>query len=615
MAVVAVTMLGSLVVLAVIGPVVWGPAADRPDPSAVLQGPSAAHLLGTDHLGRDLLARVLAATRLSLLLALTAALLGAAVGVTLGALTAVVGARSRRLLGALITLLLAFPGLLVAIFCSVIFGAGARGAVFALAVAATPGFARIAQTLAAGVAGTDYMAAARVLGLRRHRLLTRHVLPNIAEPLMLNATISAGAMLVALSGLSFLGLGVQAPAYDWGLLLSQGLNRIYVEPLSAVAPGIAIVYAGLAFQLLGEVLAGGVARRAGSPRAGEPATRPTAAKGPTADDDVLRVEDLEVVIPTADGVVRPVRGVTLALRRAEIVGLVGESGSGKSMTALAIADLLPERARATWRTHRFLGTDAAALTRRARHRQLATGMAVIFQNPASSLNPALRIGTQVTEAVRAHRGVTRAQAAEQAVASLQRVALPGARRLLRSRPFQLSGGQRQRVMIATALMMRPQVIIADEPTTALDVTVQRQIVELLAGIRRDAGTAVLFISHDVALVAQLCDRVLVMFGGLVVENLPAAHLATGARHPYTRALVESVPDMAVDRNRPLRTADAGPSEASGAVTGCPFHGRCGHRQDRCATENPALSPLGTDHQVACWYPLPAVSSQEEAETS
>ncbi|MFJ9413776.1 dipeptide/oligopeptide/nickel ABC transporter permease/ATP-binding protein [Streptomyces sp. NPDC101227] len=620
MAVVAVTMLGSLAVLAVIGPLVWGPAADRPDPSAVLQGPSAAHLLGTDYLGRDLLARVLAASRLSLLLALTAALLGAAVGITLGALTAVVGRRSRRLLGALINLLLAFPGLLVAIFCSVIFGAGARGAVFALAVAATPGFARIAQTLAAGVAGTDFMAAARVLGLRRHRLLLRHVLPNIAEPLMLNATISAGAMLVALSGLSFLGLGVQAPAYDWGLLLSQGLTRIYVEPLSAVAPGIAIVYAGLAFQLLGEVLAGGVARRGGPPRAAEPAPRPSDARDPVADDDddVLRVEDLEVVIPTADGVVRPVRGVTLALRRAEIVGLVGESGSGKSLTALAIADLLPERARATWRTHRFLGTDAAALTRRARHRQLATGLAMIFQNPASSLNPALRIGTQVTEAVRAHRGVSRAEAAERAVASLQRVALPGARRLLRSRPFQLSGGQRQRVMIATALMMRPQVIIADEPTTALDVTVQRGIVELLAGIRRDAGTAVLFISHDVALVAQLCDRVLVMYGGRVVENLPAGRLATGARHPYTRALVESVPDMAVDRNRPLRTADGTPSEVPDDITGCPFHGRCAHRRERCVTEDPALAPLGAGHQVACWYPLSARSSREEpreAETS
>lgn len=287
MGVITLAMLGSLAVLAVAGAVLWGQAADRPDPSAVLRGPTASHLLGTDRLGRDLLARLLSATWLSLLLAVAATLLGAMAGVTLGALTAVVGGRARRLLGALINLLLAFPALLVAMFFAALFGAGAGGAVFALAVASAPGFARITQTLAAGVAGTDFMAAARVLGLRRHRLLLRHVLPHIAEPLMLNTTVAAGSALVALSGLSFLGLGVQSPSYDWGLLLSQGLDRIYTEPLPAVAPGVAIVYASVAFQLLGEVLAGAAARRVRTRQAGRtrgtPGTRrPTGIRGPRA---------------------------------------------------------------------------------------------------------------------------------------------------------------------------------------------------------------------------------------------------------------------------------------------------------------------------------------------
>ncbi|MFE2067193.1 dipeptide/oligopeptide/nickel ABC transporter permease/ATP-binding protein [Streptomyces sp. NPDC059467] len=609
MGVITLVMLGSLAVLAVAGAVLWGPQADRPDPSAVLRGPTTGHLLGTDHLGRDLFARLLAATWPSLLPALAATLLGAAAGITLGALTAVVGGRAARLLGALINLLLAFPALLVAMFFAALFGAGAGGAVFALAVACAPGFARITQTLAAQVAGTDFMAAARVLGLRRHRLLLRHVLPHIAEPLVLSTTVAAGSALVALSGLSFLGLGAQPPSYDWGLLLSQGLDRIYTEPLPAVAPGIAIVYAAVAFQLLGEMLAGAAARQA-RPHAGEePAAHPARTGRPASVDHVLEVEDLRVVLPTADGVVRPVRGVTLALRRGEMVGLVGESGSGKSLTALAIADLLPDGARATWGTHRFLGSDVESSTREERRRQLATGMALIFQNPASAFNPSLRIGTQLTEAVRTHRGTPRAEAVEQALAQLQRVALPAGRRLLRSRPFQLSGGQRQRVAIASASMMRPDLIVADEPTTALDVTVQRQIMDLLRRVRHDDATAILFISHDIALVADACDRVLVMYGGTIVENLPAQELAAGARHPYTRMLVSSVPDLTGERDRPLRTIEGEPPDPYGAAPGCPFHDRCPHRLDRCAVESPVLSPLVSEHEVACWQPLPAAPSR------
>ncbi|GGN33989.1 peptide ABC transporter ATP-binding protein [Streptomyces fuscichromogenes] len=619
MGVITLVMLGSLVVLAVAGAVLWGQQAGRADPSAVLRAPTTGHPLGTDRLGRDLLARLLAATWPSLLPAVAATLLGAAAGITLGALTAVVDGRAARLLGALITLLLAFPALLVAMFLAALFGAGTGGAVCALAVACAPGFARITQTLAAQVAGTDFMAAARVLGLRRHRLLLRHVLPHIAEPLMLNTTVAAGSSLVALSGLSFLGLGTQPPSYDWGLLLSQGLDRVYTEPLPAVAPGIAIVYAAVAFQLLGEMLAGAAARQARPHPVDEPVAHPepvahlVRTDRPASVDHVLEVADLRVALPTADGVVRPVRGVTLALRRGEMVGLVGESGSGKSLTALAIADLLPDGARATWGRHRFLGTDTESLSGKERRRQLATGMAMVFQNPASAFNPSLRIGTQLTEAVRAHRGTPRAEAVEQALAQLRRVALPGGRRLLRSRPFQLSGGQRQRVAIASASMMRPGLIIADEPTTALDVTVQRQIMDLLRRIRRDDGTAILFISHDIALVADACDRVLVMYGGTIVESLPAPELAAGARHPYTRMLVASVPDLAAERDHPLHSIEGGPPDPSGAAPGCPFHDRCPHRLDRCAVESPVLSPLGPGHEVACWQPPAAAPSHGRRE--
>ncbi|WP_327267457.1 dipeptide/oligopeptide/nickel ABC transporter permease/ATP-binding protein [Streptomyces sp. NBC_01218] len=597
-------MLVSLVALALAGPPVWGAAADRPDLSAVLQGPSAAHPFGTDSLGRDLLARILTAARPSLLLALAAVVLGATAGILLGACTAVLGRRGRRLTGGLINLLLAFPALLVAMFLAVVFGAGATGAVLALAAAAVPGFARLAQTLAAGVAGTDHLAAARVLGLRRHRLLWRHVLPNIAEPLLLAVTTAGGTALVALSGLSFLGLGVQAPGYDWGQLLSQGLDRIYAEPVPALAPGVAVLYAALTFQLLGEVLATHVARRATVARGPAPVLAPS---GPAEDGLVLQVEDLTVELPTAGGTIRPVRGVCLSLRPGEIVGLVGESGSGKSLTALAVADLLPYGARTSRRTLRLHGEDLSALTPKERDRRLATGLSMIFQNPASALNPSLRIATQLTEAVRAHRGASRASAAAEAADALRRVALAPA--LMRARPHQLSGGQRQRVMIASGLMVRPGLVIADEPTTALDVTVQRQITRLLTDLRRDTSAAILFISHDVALVGEFCDRILVMYAGTVVEGLPVDRLADGARHPYTRALIASVPDLGADRDRPLPTIEGSPPDPLAPEAGCPFAPRCARRQDRCAEQAPPLEELDAHHRVACWYPVPAATPE------
>ncbi|MFD7630819.1 dipeptide/oligopeptide/nickel ABC transporter permease/ATP-binding protein [Streptomyces sp. NPDC059851] len=609
---VAAAMVASLLVLALAGPLLWGAAADRPDPSAVLRGPSRLHPFGTDNLGRDVLARVLAATRPSLLLALAATLIGAVAGVLLGASGAVVGPRARRRLAALINLLLAFPALLVALFLAVVFGAGAGGAVLALAVAGVPGFARLAQTLAAAVAGTDHLAAARVLGLRRLRLLRRHVLPNIAEPLLLGTTTAAGTALIALSGLSFLGLGVQPPDYDWGQLLNQGLDRIYVQPLPALAPGLAILYAALTFQLLGEVLAGGAARRGPSPRTSpQPIGPSTSGNGPADNGLVVQVEDLSVELPTPDGVIRPVRGVSLSLRPGEIVGLVGESGSGKSLTALAIADLLPDRARVSRRTLRLLGADLAAMTPKQREHHLATGVAMVFQNPASALNPSLRIATQLTETVRTHRGAGRAQALRSASDALRTVDLPPA--LLRARPHQLSGGQRQRVMIASGLMVRPGLIIADEPTTALDVTVQRQITGLLCDLRRDTSAAILFISHDVALVHELCDRVLVMYAGTVVESLPADRLAATARHPYTRALVESVPDLTADRDRPLPTVAGAPPDPLAPAPGCPFEPRCRYRHDRCAQEAPLLDGLDAVHRVACWYPLPVPAARVRAE--
>ena len=253
--------LAVVLVLAVIAPPLWAARANRDDVAAMLQGSSAAHLAGTDNLGRDILLRVLVATRLSVELALLATVITVLAGLVLGTAGTVLGRRAARAVAAVVNIAVAFPGILLALFFAVVFGVGAQGAVLAIGMAGVPSFARLAQTLVAGIEQRDFVAAARIAGVGRVRLLVRHVLPNIAEPLIVNATIGAGGALLAFASLSFLGIGVQPPAYDWGQLLGAGLTGIYEQPVAALAPGIAVIVAGLAFNLFGEALAKGIGLR------------------------------------------------------------------------------------------------------------------------------------------------------------------------------------------------------------------------------------------------------------------------------------------------------------------------------------------------------------------
>ncbi|WP_233159427.1 dipeptide/oligopeptide/nickel ABC transporter permease/ATP-binding protein [Pseudonocardia sp. MH-G8] len=608
----------ALVVLAIIGPAVWGGAAEAIDVDALRDGPSAEHLVGTDGLGRDVLARVLVATRTSLGLALLATAIGVLSGVVLGALPAVLGRRAGRLVVAAVNLAVAFPALLLAIFLAVVFGVGSQGAVLAIGFAIAPPFARLTQTLAASVAGQDYVAAARALGVGRTRLLVRHVLPNIAEPLVVNAALGAGNALLAFAGLSFLGLGVQQPSYDWGSLLGEGLNRIYLNPAAALAPGAAVVLAGLAFTLLGEAAAAAIGLRATAshgrlPRL--PALPPAAPPDPSG--SVLQVRDLRVAFPRSGAWTVPVSGVSFDVREGEAVGIVGESGSGKSLTALAAAGLLPQGAVRTATALTVAGQEIRDVPDRTLRRVLGTDLAMVFQDPLTSLNPALRIGRQLAEVAEEHLGSSRRAAHERAVERLADVAIPDPRRRARRYPHEFSGGMRQRVMLGMALMAGPRLIIADEPTTALDVTVQQQVLRLLQRAREEHGTALLLISHDLAVVASVCDRVLVMYGGRIVEELPVSTLVAGPAHPYSRALLASVPQMDADRALPLATITGRPPDPGSRPPGCPFQPRCAHATDRCADEVPPLEPHAAGHRVACLHPQvgpvgPAASPSLEA---
>ncbi len=613
--------------LAVLAPLLWGGRAGTIDTTAIQQDPSAEHLLGTDALGRDIFYRVLVATGLSIGLALLASAIGVVLGTVLGSAPSVLPRRAARVVIAFVNIAVAFPGLLLALFFAVIFGVGTTGAVLAIGLATAPSFARLAHTLAASVDGRDFVAAARVAGVGRLRLLVRHILPNIAEPLVVNATIGAGGALLAFAGLSFLGIGVQAPSYDWGRLLGEGLNRVYTNPAAALAPGVAVVVAGLAFNLFGETVAAVVGQRATTVRLTPQAvpvpvllrepqqpdtnvvvpdsTRSSAspATDVSAADAVLRVEDLRVSFPTRTGWTNPLRGITFSIAPGESVGVVGESGSGKSLTALAAARLIEPPGVVTAARIDVDGTPLLSTPERQARHLLGTSLAMVFQDPTTSFNPTRRIGGQLAEVAVQHQGMSRRQALARAVDRLRAVRVPAPERRVRQYPHEFSGGMRQRAMIGMGLMASPRLIIADEPTTALDVTVQRQVLRLLATVRRETDAAILLITHDITVVGQTCDRILVMYAGRIVEELPASELHTATRHPYTRALMSAVPELDTDREQPLVVIPGRPPEPDNYPPGCAFAPRCPRATDVCRRVDPELMPMGTAHRAACWHPV------------
>ncbi|PRA78464.1 dipeptide/oligopeptide/nickel ABC transporter permease/ATP-binding protein [Microbacterium sp. MYb66] len=611
MALISLTFIALFALLAVFAPMLWGTQAETPSPADLLQPPSAEHPLGTDALGRDLLLRTLVATRLSLVMALTATAMGAVAGLILGALPVVAGPRVQRMFGSVINTWLAFPVLLVAMLTVILLGTGSTTAVIALALTMTPSFARLAQTLSSRVGGSEYLAAARLLGVSKTRQFTRYILPNIAEPVIVNVTISIGGGLLALSSLSFLGVGVQPPEYDWGRLLSEGFEQVYSQPSAIVGPGVMVVLAGIMFGMFGEALAShmrgrGRTRTLSARELGDPArVSSIEAVEETTDavEPLLDVAGLSVSFPGEHGWVRPVQDVSFRIAPGEIVGVVGESGSGKSVTMMAIAQLAPAGAAVSAQRLTFAGEELSGLSGERAAKKLGTRVGVVFQDSLTALNPALRVGTQLAEVPRVHQKATRREADAAAVDALAAVSISDPARRAKQFPHEFSGGMRQRALIAMSQIGKPRLIIADEPTTALDVTVQQRVLALLRRECEETGAAAIVVSHDIAVLAELCQRILVMYGGRIVEDVDVRHLAEPERlaHPYTRALAESLPDLDTDRTAPLATIPGEPPDLSLPVVGCAFAPRCAFATEICRTETPQLVAHGSG-RVACWHP-------------
>ncbi|MFE0759142.1 ABC transporter ATP-binding protein [Inquilinus sp. NPDC058860] len=325
-------------------------------------------------------------------------------------------------------------------------------------------------------------------------------------------------------------------------------------------------------------------------------------------DPLLSVEDLAIRFRMRRGDAVAVAGVDFTVRRGEVLGIVGESGSGKSQILLSIMGLLAGNGAATGRI-RFEGQDLLALDRRGLDRLRGSAMTMIFQDPMTSLNPYHRIGAQLTEVLIRHQGMRRREAWDKAARMLDRVKIPDPAKRMRQYPHELSGGMRQRVMIAMALLCNPRILLADEPTTALDVTVQAQVLDLLRDLVRELGTAVILVTHDLGVVAEMCDRVLVLYGGKVMEAAPVEPLFASPAHPYTRGLLDSTPDLE-GRDGELRVIPGQPRAASGDLPGCPFAPRCDRRVEACTARMPPLLPAAAG-LVACHRPLPQPAAVPE----
>ena len=327
---------------------------------------------------------------------------------------------------------------------------------------------------------------------------------------------------------------------------------------------------------------------------------------------VLEVVDVKTRFHTQDGIVHAVNGISFDLNEGEFLGVVGESGSGKSVTMMTLLKLLPmPPGEIVSGEARFGGEDLIQLD--AAHMRAVRGVKIgfIFQDPMTSLNPVLTVGYQLIEPLRVHLGMSRARARERAVELLDLVGIPVAASKLGDFPHQFSGGMRQRVMIAIALACNPAVLIADEPTTALDVTIQAQIIDLMKRLRRELGMSIIWITHDLGVVAGLADRVMVMYGGFVVERAPVKTLYANPRHPYTIGLLNTLPRLDVERPQRLDSIKGQPPNLLHEPDACPFVPRCPFAHARCEEENPLLETISDGHEVACWWDVDARAPRHE----
>lgn len=604
-----------------------------------LQPPSLDHYLGQDEYGRDILARLLYGARVSLAVALLAAAAAGVIGVAIGLFGGYFGGIVELFTVRLTDIVLSFPPMLLALLIVTILGPGAETLTLVLIILYTPGYARVAYGETLSVRSVEYVEASRALGAQAGRILFLTILPNISGPIIVQFSLTVASAILIESGLSFLGLGVVPPDSSWGLMIRAARGYMVYSPLPLLWPCLALTVTVLAVNALCDALRdiydpkgaheGGLLQAARSLVRFPVADGREAAKSADEqqDEPQLAVSDLRIEFATPQGAFAAVDGISFNVGQGETVAVVGESGSGKTMTGLSILKLIPgPHGSVTRGSIALRSKDGAVLPiERLDEKSLeavrGNEVAMVFQEPMTSLNPVYPVGEQIAEALRQHRESGRREALARAVELLGRVGIPDADRRVRDYPHQMSGGMRQRVMIAIALSCHPALLVADEPTTALDVTVQAQILELFQHLR-DAGDSdlgLLFITHNLGVVAEIADRVLVMYCGRIVEEGPVREVFRDPRHPYTRGLLSSIPrvDAATGERVPLAAIPGtvpGPGERR---QGCAFAPRCVFAEPRCEVEDPPAVTFAPGRSTRClrWEALGSMSGQDQSLTA
>ncbi|MDJ0389008.1 dipeptide/oligopeptide/nickel ABC transporter permease/ATP-binding protein [Roseomonas sp. E05] len=593
------TLVGLILLAALAAPLLPLPDPIRQDIAHRLAGPLPGSPLGRDEFGRDVFSRLIWGARTSLSVAFASALIAGAFGTLLGLLGGWFRGLGELLAVRSMDVILCFPPVLLALLVVTLMGPGAGTLILVLSVLYLPGFVRVTYAEVLSARSHDYVEAVRALGAPAPRILLRTVLPNVAGPVLVQLSLAVASAVVLESGLSFLGLGVVPPAPSWGLMIRGARATMDQAPMLLFWPCAVLTLTILAMNLLCDALRDAVDPRTSGARSRLravdrllPGLLPRREPAP---ETVLDVQGLTVEIDTPRGPIRPVQDVSFSVRAGETLAIVGESGSGKSVSTTALMGLLPPVARVVSGEAWFGETELFRLPEPEMRKLRGGRMAMVFQDPMSSLNPVYRTGAQVAEAIRAHQKISSDAAWKQAEALFRRVGIADPERRMRAYPHEMSGGMRQRVMIAMALANRPQLLICDEPTTALDVTVQAQILDLLAELQRETGTAIVFITHSLGVVAEIAQRVAVMYAGQVVEQGSVAEVFRDPLHPYTRALLAAVPE-----------GDTQPAGIPGVVPpphafpkGCRFAPRCTHAVAACSAEPPVLDLAAPGHTVRC----------------
>ncbi|MGW0653055.1 dipeptide/oligopeptide/nickel ABC transporter permease/ATP-binding protein [Streptomyces umbrinus] len=536
LAVVCLAVLALVILASLAAPLLTGQAPDRSVIGDTLAPMSGSHPLGGDGVGRDVLSRLLYGGRTSLVGGTLAVIVAFAVGGPLGLVSGFYRGWFDAVAGWIANIIMAVPAIIVMLVVMVAVSQDLNVAMIVLGVIMAPMVFRLIRASVLAVREELYVDAARVSGLGDARIMRRHILPVVIAPSIIQATQVFAVAIGIQAGLAFLGLGKASQA-SWGAMLNDAFTNVYSAPSLLVWPGLAMGLTILASSMLGNAVrdALGTAERRVTKRP-VPVARTTprpAAALPA--DRLLTVEGLRVTY----GEKTVVDGVDLTVERGEVLGLVGESGSGKSQTAFSVLGLLPYEAEVTADQLAFDGQALLGLDLKALGALRGRGIGYIPQEPMSNLDPCFRIGFQLVEPMRRHLKLSRAEARTKALELLARVNIPDPERVFRSYPHQISGGMAQRVLIAGAVSCDPKLLIADEPTTALDVTVQAEVLDLMRSLQQERHMGMILVTHDFGVVADICDRVAVMQKGRIVETAQARQIFAEPGHDYTRMLLDS----------------------------------------------------------------------------